>query len=97
MTVRSTWRGHVILITGEECQFEDTGEATVGSNRPCGRCGKHPTAEGHDGCLGTLPAVMNACCGHGEVSGAYVQMPDGAYFQGQDALDLIDKLRVKST
>jgi hypothetical protein len=93
MTARSTWRGHVIVFRGGEHHFEDTGEPTVGSDRPCGHCNRHPTVEGHDACLGTLPGVMNACCGHGEVSAAYVQMPDGTHFQGQDAIDLIDKLR----
>jgi len=33
--------------------------------RPCKRCGKHPTKEGHDACLGKIPGVMSACCGHG--------------------------------
>jgi hypothetical protein len=93
MTARSKWRGHVILIEGGRCRFEDTGEDTVGSDRSCGHCGQYPSEEGHDACLGTLPGVMNACCGHGEVSEAYVQMPDRTHFQGQAALDLIDKLR----
>jgi ribosomal protein L37AE/L43A len=40
----------------------------------CGHCKKSKTPEGHDGCLGTLPGdVMNACCGHGEKVGAYIQ------------------------
>lgn len=41
--------------------------------RPCGYCGLDFTKEGHDGCLGELPNVMNACCGHGEKSDAYIQ------------------------
>jgi hypothetical protein len=41
--------------------------------RPCGHCGRPQTPEGHDGCLGTLPGVMNACCGHGVEADAYVQ------------------------
>ena len=97
MTARSKWRGHATLIEGERWRFEDTGEPTVGSDRPCGRCGQYPSEEGHDACLGTLPGVMNACCGHGDVPEAYVQMPDGTHFQGQAALNLIDKLRVEST
>lgn len=41
----------------------------------CTQCGLRRTAEGHDGCLGTLPGnVMNACCGHsGHAEGAYIQ------------------------
>ena len=97
MTARSKWRGHNIVFAAGEYQFEDTGEPTVGSDRPCGHCDRYHTVEGHDACLRTLPGVMNACCGHGEVSEAYVQMPNGETVQGQDALDLIDKLRVEST
>lgn len=33
--------------------------------RPCPRCGRPPTPEGHDACLGTLPGIRSACCGHG--------------------------------
>ena len=28
--------------------------------------------EGPDTCLGTIPGVSHACCGHGRVEGAYV-------------------------
>jgi hypothetical protein len=98
MTVRSTWRGHTIVFKGGAWWFEDTDEPVLGDKRgDCGHCNGHRTIEGHDWCLGTLPGVMNACCGHGELGEAYVQMPDGTITQGQDALDLIDELRVKST
>jgi hypothetical protein len=40
--------------------------------RPCPRCNKPPTTEGHDACLGTIPGALNACCGHGVQEG-YVQ------------------------
>ena len=53
-------RGH--LICGDT--YCDTGESTS-IERPCPRCGEMPTEEGHDACLGTLPGVVNACCGHG--------------------------------
>jgi len=43
----------------------------------CGFCGLDRTPEGHDGCIGTLPGVMNACCGHGDTEMAYVQYEDG--------------------
>lgn len=33
--------------------------------RECPKCNKLPTPEGHDACLGTLPGVKFACCGHG--------------------------------
>ena len=39
----------------------------------CDHCGLKRTKEGHDGCIGTLDGVANACCGHGEINAAYVQ------------------------
>lgn len=65
----------------------------------CSHCNKNRTPEGHDGCIGTLPNVMNACCGHGEDSVAYVQFdhkdynsePNKILLQGQEALAYIKK------
>jgi len=49
-------------------------DAGSGQRGICVHCLKGPTQEGHDGCLGTLPApVMNACCGHGKARLAYIQ------------------------
>ena len=33
--------------------------------RPCPKCGKKPLDTGEDACLGHLPGVAAACCGHG--------------------------------
>jgi hypothetical protein len=44
--------------------YSDNKES-VEKERPCIRCGKMPTKEGHDACLGFLPEVKSACCGHG--------------------------------
>ena len=61
----------------------------------CAKCKKGPTREGHDGCIGTLPApnVMNACCGHGRASGAYVQFTDKPRISGYEALRYIKENR----
>jgi hypothetical protein len=37
--------------------------------RCCPYCKQKPTAEGHDACLGTLPNVKFACCGHHSSNG----------------------------
>ena len=50
----------------------------LGSNRrdpPCTLCGRPPTEEGHDACLGEIPAAISACCGHGVVQ-AHVKYLD---------------------
>jgi hypothetical protein len=54
----------------------------------CGRCGLERTVDGHDGCIGFLPGVANACCGHGEEDCAYVQ------FFHQDYANNPNKLRL---
>ncbi len=85
------FRGHPTRRGNDgEWYYCDTGEPTVDTwrDRPCGHCGMHFTDEGHDGCLGELPGVMNACCGHGETRCAYVQFPDNSpRLAGQAAID----------
>lgn len=80
-------RGHPIEWDGKQYVFCDTKESTQSTweTRPCGHCGEFNTKEGHDGCLGTLPNVMNACCGHGQVRDCYVQYDDGRLLYGKDA------------
>lgn len=45
--------------------------STKEEERPCVRCGKMPidiireTGKGIDACLGYIPGVFSACCGHG--------------------------------
>lgn len=97
MTAISQFRGHPIHWD-EQLQgwrFTDTGLPTVDTHhlRPCGHCGRHDTPEGHDGCLGTLPGVMNACCGHGVNREAYVQYPSGFTIRGYLALRQIAILK----
>ena len=72
-----TLRGHPITLKAGLWVYQDTGKPTVGNDRPCGHCGMGRTADGHDGCLGVLPGVMNACCGHGNESEAYIQLWTG--------------------
>jgi hypothetical protein len=48
---------------------------------PCPLCGMVRTREGYDACLGELPGVSNACCGHGEGTG-YVQFTNGVVLHG---------------
>lgn len=86
-------RGHEIYSKDGVYYYADTDEPTVGNRRSCGYCGLADTSEGHDGCLGTLPGVMNACCGHGERQSAYVQFSDEKVVRGREALKTINNLR----
>ena len=47
---------------------------TVG--KPCGKCGKLLPESGPDPCLGMLPGVRFACCGHGKERG-YIMFANG--------------------
>lgn len=87
-------RGHKIEKIDGKWFYFDTKESTVETweQRPCGYCGLFNTKEGHDGCLGTLPEAMNACCGHGSDDDAYVQLMDGRVIKGNDAKTLIHRL-----
>lgn len=88
-------RGHAIEWDGERWVYVDTGEPTTAgwTVRPCGHCGLPNTPEGHDGCLGTLPGVMNACCGHGDEGSVYIQWPGGSTTDGKEAVRAIHQLR----
>lgn len=77
MTVYAYTRGHKIEWdeAAEVWCYADTGEPVskaaggiwegMAGDRPCAYCHQMPTAEGHDACLGELPGVRYACCGHG--------------------------------
>ena len=82
------YRGHRIEQTAAgHWVYADTQTlVSAEPDRPCGHCGLANTPEGHDGCLGTLPDVGNACCGHGVASEAYVQLKTGTRLAGESAL-----------
>ena len=53
----------------------------------CTECGKKSTKEGHDPCLGKLPGVINACCGHNKKGHnkdgtGYIMFENGMYIEG---------------
>ena len=82
MTVRSYFRGHEVISEGEYWVYLDTGEkAGFGHKiRPCKKCGKIFEGSNNgeaDLCLGDLPGVDNACCGHGVHTDSYVRFTSG--------------------
>lgn len=88
------FRGWIIEHKEGALRFKD-GSKVIDADwtkRPCGKCYKYFTPEGHDGCLGTLPGIMNACCGHGQTNEAYLQFWDGFCIRGEDALNVADIL-----
>lgn len=59
-------RGHKVTCRGGGWVWADNGEPVDWkAQRPCARCGRMPTPEGYDACLGYIPDAAAACCGHG--------------------------------
>ena len=92
---KSKLRGCDIEFVNGQWIYCDTKKLTVDTwqDRSCGRCGKFLTKEGHDACLGTLPGIMNACCGHGDNRDAYVQFLDEFSIHGKDAITILGILK----
>lgn len=85
---RSYMRGHPIQWAEEEeaWRYSDTMRLVHDEGiRPCKKCGK--TFEGSfvgdaDPCLGELPGVDNACCGHGIHEDSYIRFTNGVVVKG---------------
>ncbi|MGH1591146.1 hypothetical protein ACRBEV_25685 [Methylobacterium phyllosphaerae] len=63
--------------------YADTHEPMDRDNpRPCAAC-RMPVVVGEpDPCIGTLPGVLGACCGHGGVESSYVCFENGFFLHG---------------
>lgn len=75
--------GHLVYYDGEDWRYEDGTLKTdeERQTRKCPHCGETPTEEGHDPCISDLPAVDNACCGHGKERG-YISFENGTLVRG---------------
>ena len=96
--VKSYLRGHKVECLNDVWVYSDTKQPIVKTGciykeRYCFNCKKEQTKEGHDGCLKTLMGVMNACCGHGINSDAYIQFLDGNSIHGEDAHLILEILK----
>ena len=92
--LRTYFRGHAAYyepLTGF-WRYCDTGEVVAGAEtaklnsrenmtRACPFCDRKPTPEGYDACIGFLPGVYSACCGHG-VTPSYVVWENGVVTDG---------------
>lgn len=73
VTVTSYFRGNPVFWDDGEWRYlsnADIADPQVN----CAHCGRPPTPEGYDACLGYIPGVLSACCGHG------VEEPYMVYF-----------------
>ncbi|WP_413862021.1 hypothetical protein [Methanobrevibacter sp. UBA417] len=85
---KSTTHGYGIEYNGIKWVYSDTKE-DITDIRPCRYCSKMQTKEGYDGCLGYIPGVRSACCGHG-IENPYVVTNDGEYIQFNSVEELKD-------
>jgi len=66
VSAHSHMRGWPITWKGIDNMWVYDDDGTVADDsRPCVRCGRHPTPEGYDACLGYIEGATAACCGHG--------------------------------
>ncbi len=89
---KSNFRGHQIIYVNNRWLYEDTREPIPGYGgeaRPCKKCGSESwSGTGDvDACLGLLPGVDNACCGHGDRSQAYIRFTNGVVVRGFEVVD----------
>lgn len=69
-------RGHEI-VWRDGAWFYVDGSEEHDEKRPCKRCGRLPTPEGYDPCLGEIDGVRSACYGHGVESGYIIRDKGG--------------------
>ena len=60
----------------------------------CGTCGHTRSREEPDKCMGYLPGVLYACCGHG-VDRPYVMVEGRTTFRGDEARYLLETAGVQ--
>jgi len=58
-------RGNPIAYINDEWVYSDDKIPLKNEERPCTRCGRLPTIEGYDACIGYIEGATSACCGHG--------------------------------
>jgi len=84
---RESMGGHKIELVDGNWVYSDTKEKVDpnGPTRPCKHCSKdfgEIASTEVDPCLGKLPGVINACCGHGNPDESYVIFENGITIRG---------------
>lgn len=84
-------RGHPIYWKNNKWHYQDNDNYIDDEPmRPCVKCGKifEGSFKGDpDPCLGVLPGVDNACCGHGVREDAYIRFTSGVVVKGFDTIE----------
>jgi len=85
MAARSFLRGHPLIWLEDRWVYEDDHADPLlrgAKPRPCKKCGAVFPWHEVDPCLGVLPGVERACCGHGVRSDSYVRFTTGVVLKG---------------
>ena len=98
MTARSYFRGHKVIWNGKQWLYEDNNKPKPtfhygGKIRPCVKCGKVFPLDEADSCLGILPGVDDACCGHGISSESYIKFKNGTIIRGFEKIEQQTKIK----
>jgi len=72
ITVTSYSRGNKIYYDGLHWRYF-IDNSIHDDSKSCRRCGRMPTEEGGDACIGHLEGVTSACCGHGVEHGYIIK------------------------
>ena len=96
MAVKSYVHGHPVVFVGGFWQYEDTGIHVAPKARTCKKCGEF-NDDDFDSCLGKLPGVNNACCGHGIQGNSYIQFTNGITVRGFSVDNSKSEFRVKKS
>jgi len=64
MIITSHDRGWKVIYYNGKWVYSDGCKIPLGK-RPCKLCGKPPTKEGYDACIGYVKGATSICCGHG--------------------------------
>ena len=98
-------RGHLVVYRDGKWVFEDDGSPAPfdgGEERPCAKCGESwgrsmfpDGSHVPDPCLGLLPGVKWACCGHGIPGEAYVSLDDGRCLYGLPAVMYFEFVKMR--
>lgn len=91
---KSRFRGHHIVLIDAQWVYEDDKKPIPsggGVLRACAKCGSAKwSGDGEvDECLGVLPGVKNACCGHGDKGQAYITFENGMMIKGFEVVTAI--------
>ena len=77
-------RGYNIYAdNGQPWRYTEDDKLVAKVEKPCFRCGHVHAKEAPDRCIGHLPGVLTACCGHGEPQKAYIKFKNGARIDGE--------------